>query len=732
MGATNRVTRKADFWTVDETDGSLHRIASIDFSPAIAVGRGFALYHSPVSGKYYAFVTNFGNTDQYELDGSSGTLTGKLVRQWSVANPNTEGLVADDERGLVYLAEENVGRIGRYGAEPTDPTTSATVDTTTEVGGHIVQDIKGLAIIYGRGGAGYLLAISQGGNAFHVYDRAGANAYRGEFAIGDCSATTDKVTGMDGIDATNVNLGPAFPDGLFVTQDTQNPGTNQNFKLVPWGAIARPMGLTIDTGFNPRDIGALGSPTPLPTPTPIPDPVPDPTPGPAPGPAPTPTPAGTPATTTPGASRPDAERARRHPGPGAGRRRGALRPSPRRPRARLRAHRAPGHEGGDRPRDGAQRQRVRRARQRRPAHDRRAAPGHGRALHRRARPPGHAAAHEARAGAPAARLAQGRARAHPQGPGGHRPRRLGHVPAASRGRLSRHAGSGRRSASARRRARSATTVRRHAGGTERGDRASAPARGPGALRGPATHGADERPAAARTGRGPPARTRAGARRPGTGPPALARQLAVGQPRAVAGLGLEPAGEEWTESADWKAAFVDEVLLTSVPPGGTVLEIGPGGGRWSDILVPRAAHAILVDVTPKALELCRTRLAGADDVAFVLSRGSDLPGVADASVDVVWSFDVFVHVAPVDQAGYLAEIARVLRPGGSAVIHHADGRNRGRVPSAVGWRTPMSSRLFRRLAEERGLVGEREIRSWGRGRFGLETFGDAISVVRRPA
>lgn len=192
------------------------------------------------------------------------------------------------------------------------------------------------------------------------------------------------------------------------------------------------------------------------------------------------------------------------------------------------------------------------------------------------------------------------------------------------------------------------------------------------------------------------------------------------------------GEEWTESADWKAAFVDEVLLTSVPPGGTVLEIGPGGGRWSDILVPRAAHAILVDVTPKALELCRTRLAGADDVAFVLSRGSDLPGVADASVDVVWSFDVFVHVAPVDQAGYLAEIARVLRPGGSAAIHHADGRNRGRVPSAVGWRTPMSSRLFRRLAEERGLVGEREIRSWGRGRFGLETFGDAISVVRRPA
>lgn len=187
------------------------------------------------------------------------------------------------------------------------------------------------------------------------------------------------------------------------------------------------------------------------------------------------------------------------------------------------------------------------------------------------------------------------------------------------------------------------------------------------------------------------------------------------------------GEEWTESEAWKAAFVDEVLLPTVPPGGRVLEIGPGGGRWSDILVPRAEHAILVDVTPKALELCRTRFGAREDVELVLSHGSDLPGVDRR----VWSFDVFVHVAPVDQAGYLSEIARVLRPGGVAAVHHADGRNRGRVPSAVGWRTPMSSHLFRRLAAQRGLVAEREVRSWGRGRFGLDTFGDAISVVRRP-
>lgn len=192
------------------------------------------------------------------------------------------------------------------------------------------------------------------------------------------------------------------------------------------------------------------------------------------------------------------------------------------------------------------------------------------------------------------------------------------------------------------------------------------------------------------------------------------------------------GEEWTESEAWKRSLIDEVLLPTIPAGGTVLEIGPGGGRWSDVLVPRAERVILVDVTPKALELCRERFADAPNVDFVLSHGSDLPGVAAASVDAVWSFDVFVHVAPVDQAGYLAEIARVLRLGGVGAIHHADGRNRGRAPSAAGWRAPMGSYLFRRLAADRGLVVEREIRAWGGGRHGLETFGDTISILRRPA
>ena len=100
---------------------------------------------------------------------------------------------------------------------------------------------------------------------------------------------------------------------------------------------------------------------------------------------------------------------------------------------------------------------------------------------------------------------------------------------------------------------------------------------------------------------------------------------------------------------------------------------------------------------------------------------------------MWSFDVFVHVAPLDFLAYLDELARVLRPGGIAAIHHSDGRNRGRLLSRHGWRAPMSRELFAALAEPRGLAVTRQFDAWGQaGEFDLSAYGDVISVCRRRA
>lgn len=185
------------------------------------------------------------------------------------------------------------------------------------------------------------------------------------------------------------------------------------------------------------------------------------------------------------------------------------------------------------------------------------------------------------------------------------------------------------------------------------------------------------------------------------------------------------GEEWTASPEWKTSLIDAVLEPVMAGSDTILEIGPGAGRWTQALQERAKHLILVDITDITLELCRERLGDPANVSYVRSDGTTLREVSSASVDGIWSFDAFVHIAPLDIAGYLHEIARVLAPGGVAVIHHTGRRERR------GWRSPMSAALFANLARESGLAVERQFDSWANGRFSVGLHGDALSQLRHP-
>lgn len=262
VGVSNR-ERSLDFYRVNDSDGSLTKAGSFLPTSSIVTPRGFSFYHSPDTGKYFAYVTDVGKVEQWELDGSTGSVTGKLVRSWTVSGPaHTEGLVADDEMKRLYIAQEDIGGIWRIGAEPGDSTTGTRVVSTTENGGEIVQDIKGISIYYGSGGAGYLLAASQGSNRFHAYTRDD-NRPLGAFAI-PAGNGIDAVTGMDGIDVTNFGVGGPFPQGFFVTQDTSNE-VRQNFKAVPWQSIAAAYSpaLLVDPAYDPRKIGA-GTSTPPP------------------------------------------------------------------------------------------------------------------------------------------------------------------------------------------------------------------------------------------------------------------------------------------------------------------------------------------------------------------------------------------------------------------------------------------------------------------------------------
>ena len=192
---------------------------------------GSCLYRSQKSGKVYFFVTSkTGEVEQWELfDNGGGKVDAKNVRRFKLET-QIEGCVADDELGHLYIGEETVG-IWKYGAEPDAGESRVQVDKTGPEG-HLVADVEGLAIAYGKDGTGYLIVSSQGNNSYVVYKREQSNAYVKTFTITTGNGI-DGTEDTDGIDVTMANLGPAFPQGVFVAQDGFNDKGNQNFKLVP-------------------------------------------------------------------------------------------------------------------------------------------------------------------------------------------------------------------------------------------------------------------------------------------------------------------------------------------------------------------------------------------------------------------------------------------------------------------------------------------------------------------
>lgn len=186
------------------------------------------------------------------------------------------------------------------------------------------------------------------------------------------------------------------------------------------------------------------------------------------------------------------------------------------------------------------------------------------------------------------------------------------------------------------------------------------------------------------------------------------------------------GEEWTVSAEWKQALIDEVMLRHIESGKDVLEIGPGGGRWTAVLQPISARVIVVDLTEQAIEVCRQRFADATNIEYHVNDGSSLSFLPDASVDYVWSFDVFVHISPPDIDTYLGEFARVLRPGGAGIIHHArEGGRHG------GLRSAMTAELFAKMVRDHGMTVTAQIDRWGdEGQYDLEAHHDVITVFQK--
>jgi len=142
----------------------------------------------------------------------------------------------------------------------------------------------------------------------------------------------------------------------------------------------------------------------------------------------------------------------------------------------------------------------------------------------------------------------------------------------------------------------------------------------------------------------------------------------GSPEHLAEVERRFLAEAWFAQRPGAAPFSALIPFDELR-GNDVLEIGCGTGVHTKLLAEAGARVSAVDLTPTAVALTRRRLELAGLSADVREADAESLPYDDSSFDFMWSWGVIHHSADTDRV--IAEIARVLRPGGriAFMVYH---------------------------------------------------------------
>ncbi|WP_288115344.1 phytase [Novosphingobium sp.] len=232
---TDRAVPKIALFLLDGQTGKLTPLGAQAFLPAghaPAEAYGFCMGKGLAEGELARayVVLKDGEVAESRLIDADGALRAQYVRSVRFAT-QSEGCVVDDRTGTLFVAEEDVGI---WKVDLKAPTLAAEAFAMVGADKGLAADVEGLALAPDGASGGYLVASSQGDNAYVLLD-LGTGALKGRFRIaaGRFGATSE----TDGIELALGDFGPDFPAGLFVAQDGDNAPAAQNFKLVRWDEV---------------------------------------------------------------------------------------------------------------------------------------------------------------------------------------------------------------------------------------------------------------------------------------------------------------------------------------------------------------------------------------------------------------------------------------------------------------------------------------------------------------
>lgn len=215
----------------DTANGTLTPAGKIVVGPGEGYGicmvkpagaQGIIAYSAPKGGTIYKTV----------ITEAGGVFSGTTTTLAQIPT-QTEGCIADPRTGTLYIGEEDAG-IWAIDTATGVKRMVAPIDNKV-----LVADVEGLAIAPEGKDGGYLVASSQGDNAYAVFRLPGVTPV-GRFRIAQGAFGSTEET--DGIELDSRAFGPDFPGGLFIAQDGVNAPSAQNFKYARWDEVLAALG----------------------------------------------------------------------------------------------------------------------------------------------------------------------------------------------------------------------------------------------------------------------------------------------------------------------------------------------------------------------------------------------------------------------------------------------------------------------------------------------------------
>ncbi len=131
------------------------------------------------------------------------------------------------------------------------------------------------------------------------------------------------------------------------------------------------------------------------------------------------------------------------------------------------------------------------------------------------------------------------------------------------------------------------------------------------------------------------------------------------------------GLEWgnPETIEPLRYIKKQFILPYVNEQSTGLEIGPGGGRWTQYLL-KFDRLYLVDYHQELLNELKSNFNQSNFI-WIKNNGTDFPNIPKNSIDFLFSFGVFVHLDLELIEEYLNNIFLIAKSNSNLVIQYSD-------------------------------------------------------------